>query len=84
MSELDIQLDNSSTLKKAGADYRDRKNISVFGVHPFVKQLLVKEGKGALIVCNDVLIARSYVTGLTAMGEKVVFLPDKEDELVFI
>ncbi len=84
MSELDIQLDNSSTLKKAGADYRDRKNISVFGVHPFVKQLLVKEGKGALIVCNDVLIARSYVTGLTAMGEKVAFVPDKEDELVFI
>ncbi len=84
MSEITMQLNNTSTLKKAGADYRDRKNISVFGVHAFVKQLLVKEAKGSLIVCNDVKEARSYVTGLTAMGERVSYIPDKEDELVFI
>lgn len=84
MSELTQQLKESSVLKKAGADYRDRKNISVFGVHPFVKQMLVREAKGALIVCNDVRDARTYATALTAMGEKVSFLPDKDDELVFI
>ncbi len=84
MSEFNLQLNNSSLLKKAGADYRDRKNISVFGVLPFVKQALVREEKGALIVCADVREGREFVTGLTAMGEKVTFIPDKEDELVFV
>lgn len=84
MTELDNQLNDTSLLKKAGADYRDRKNISVFGVQPLIKQLLVKNAKGALIICNDVKDAREYVSALTAMGEKVSYIPDKEDELIFI
>lgn len=84
MSELLWQLNNNSALKKAETDYRDRKNISVFGVQPFVKQMLVRASKNTLIVCSDIKDAREYVSGLTAMGEKVSFIPDKEDELVYI
>ena len=83
MSELDIQLDNSSTLKKAGADYRDRKNISVFGVLPFAKSTIISQSEKAIVMCADVSSARVMYDSLSSMGKRVAMLPAKEDDLTF-
>lgn len=83
MSRLIEQFNKDTDFVKAVQDYRDRKNISVFGVQPLAKQIICAQEKKAIVLCADVSSARDYVNGINALDTRAVFLPPKEDELTF-
>lgn len=83
MPPLLQQFNTNADFIKAVQDYRDKKNISVFGVLPFAKHLICAQEKMSLVVCSDVSVARDYVNGINAFGARAIYLPTKEDELTF-
>lgn len=94
MLELDKIFDSAlgDALKTAEA-YRDRRNISAFGLCPFAKAavtalcLKAAEAGGqnspALIVAGDFYLARNFYDQLKCLLPNAVLLPARDDTLVY-
>lgn len=79
------RLNNVTEYAKLHLDTRDKNFISAFGVQPNEKPVVVSGAKTcALYVCSDYVESQRVFRELSALaGGKVVYLPHKEDVLLY-
>ena len=78
------RLNNVTQYARLHLDTRDKNFIAAFGVQPNEKPLLVSGANCALYVCSDYVESQRVFRELSALtGGKVVYLPHKDDVLLY-